>query len=129
MWWGLTWRHTAYLSGAVIAGRVGGHALTIARPYFVKRPKPESFRVYAISYDKQMGGRDIFKYGITKQANNDRLNAGRRSCEAMGFSGCGGSVIATAPNRYSARVKEFTHIARYYKQNGHCPIGQWRSCR
>ena len=89
------------------------------------------YRGYEILY-KEGGKWRTWKYGITSQQGNARLKDGVRACtRAEGIGKCRAVVRVQAIfGYYYARSWEYAMIAAYAVKNwGHCPPGQWLSCK
>jgi RHS repeat-associated protein len=87
---------------------------------------------YRIEFRGREGRWHTWKYGITSQANPmARPRSQLSTCRRMMHAECRvDSHIHKFSSRWTARIWEGASIAAYAARNGgHCPPGQWKSCR
>ncbi|MET8949145.1 RHS repeat-associated core domain-containing protein [Streptomyces sp. NPDC004542] len=92
-----------------------------------KSKKEKNTRYYGYKIYRKNGGR-IYKYGITK-VGGSRPRSQIRSCQRYYNKACGYKLIWRGKGWYNARVWEATKILKYVAHHGHCPPGQYKSCR
>ncbi len=92
------------------------------------------YEIYTIGNLSHVAGVDIddsvYKYGITSMT---RLSARPQSqiagCVEMMGEPCAWAPIDNQTGFFAARTSEIGFITRYAEVYGHCPPGQYTSCR
>ncbi|WP_254876554.1 DNRLRE domain-containing protein [Streptomyces sp. CAI-85] len=92
-----------------------------------KSKKEKNTRYYGYKIYRKNGGR-IYKYGITK-VGGSRPRSQISSCQRYYNKACGYKLIWRGKGWYNARAWEATKILKYVAHHGHCPPGQYKSCR
>ncbi|RNL91391.1 hypothetical protein EFE23_23530 [Micromonospora solifontis] len=98
----------------------------------IKSPSFRRFRltkyiVYQISFWK--GGKwRTWKYGISR-VGTSRPSSQIARCQLSMGARCRYVVRNRVTGWYTARTLEASYILAYYTRHGHCPPGQYRSCR
>lgn len=93
----------------------------------VKRFRLTKYIVYQISYFKR-GSWRTWKYGISR-VGMSRPSGQIGSCQTSMRARCRYQVKNRVRGWFTARTLEAGYIEAYYWRHGHCPPGQYNSCR
>ncbi len=102
----------------------------IPKPTVTNYRSDKQYKVYEIM---RISTRETYKYGITSGADiNSRPQSQIRACESHFGDQCTWNWTENqpaGPGHYAARLVEYDYIVKYYNRNGHCPPGQYYSCK
>ena len=99
-----------------------------------KVPRPQPPRVRRTTtywgYTMYMPNGGVWKYGITR-VGVSRPMAQQKDCQKdLGTTRkCTYKIQVVGTNYFQARVWEYVRIKSYLRQHGHCPWGQYMSCK
>jgi len=103
--------------------------------YHVPRPQKTDFRkndpyiIYAIYFNRLHDGKlDTWKYGISA-VGVSRPKSQLRKCRAHSRTDCTYQEMGRRTGYFAARELEYYYITQYVIHNGHCPLGQYYSCK